>query len=128
MDEMHMNDILHPTSEREPDLQAFRHKTLAYWATVPEHHQSNTRQHKQIRINAAAHEITSTKGEPHLPGSYRLVTGDIYRVPLLPALLPVGASILFHTFDGSWWLDKIKQPSNVPGRYVMRSSTTQALS
>ena len=60
------------------------------------------------------------KGERHLPGSYRLVTNDVYRTRFLSAPLPIGASIWFHSFDGSWWLGQIKQPSNVLGRYVVR--------
>ena len=43
----------------------------------------------------------------------------------LPSPLPIhpsaiGASIWYHSFDGSWWLGKIKQPSDAPGRYVVR--------
>ena len=116
----HWNDILRPTWERELDLEAFRHLILAYWANGPDHHQPNTRQYQQLRINAAAREIARAKGERHLPGSYRLVTNDVYRTRFLSAPLPLGASIWFHSFDGSWWLGKIKQPSNVLGRYVVR--------
>ena len=85
-------------------------------ANGPDHHQPNTRQYQQLRINAAAREIARAKGERHLPGSYRLVTNDVYH--FLSAPLPIGASIWFHSFDGSWWLGKIKQPSNVLRRYV----------
>ena len=70
--------------------------------------------------NAAAREIVRVKGERHLSGSYRLVTNDVYRTRFLSAPLPIGASIWYHFFDGSWWLGKIKQPSNVLGRYVVR--------
>ena len=70
--------------------------------------------------NAAAREIARAKGERHLPGSYRLVTNDVYRARFLSAPLPIGASIWYHSFDGSWWLGKVKQPSNAPGRYVVR--------
>ena len=62
----------------------------------------------------------ASKGERHLPGSYRLVPNDVYRASFLSAPLPIGASIWYHFFDGSWWLGKIKQPSNVLGRYVVR--------
>ena len=34
--------------------------------------------------------------------------------------LSVGAFIWHHSFDGSWWLGKIKQPLNDCGRYVIR--------
>ena len=118
--ETHWNDILRPTWERELDLQAFRDLILAYWADGPDHHQPNTRQYQQLRINAAAREIARAKGERHPPGSYRLVTNDVYRARFLSAPLPIGASIWFHSFDGSWWLGKIKQPSNVLGRYIVR--------
>ena len=67
-----------------------------------------------------AREIARAKGERHLPGSYRLVTNDVYRARFLSAPLPIGASIWYHSFDGSWWLGKIKQPSDAPGRYVVR--------
>ena len=102
------------------DLQAFRHLILAFWANGPDNHQPNTPQYQQLRINAAAREIARAKGERHLPGSYRLVTNDGYRTRFLSAPLPIGASIWYHSFDGSWWLEKIKQPSNVRGRYVVR--------
>ena len=118
--ETHWNGILRPTWERELDLQAFRHLILAYWAKGPDHHQPNTRQYQQLRINAAARELARAKGERYLPGSYRLVTTDVYRARFLSAPLPIGASIWFHSFDGSWWLGKIKQPSDALGRYVVR--------
>ena len=102
------------------DLQAFRHLILAYWANGPDHHKPNTRQYQQLRINATAREIARANGERHLPGSYRLVTNDVYRTRFLSAPLPIGASIWYHSFIGSCWLGKIKQPSNVPGRYVVR--------
>ena len=117
--ETHWNGILRPTWERELDLQAFRHLILAYWANGPDH-QPNTRQYQQLRINAAARENARAKGERHLPDSYRLVTNDVYRTRFLSAPLPIEASIWFHSFDGSWWLGKIKQASNVLGRYVVR--------
>ena len=118
--ETHWNGILRPTWERELDLQAFRHLILAYWAKGPDHHQPNTRQYQQLRINAAARELARAKGERYLPGSYRLVTADVYRARFLSAPLPIGASIWFHSFDGSWWLGKIKQPSDALGRYIVR--------
>ena len=102
------------------DLQAFRHLILAYWVDGPNHHQPNTRQYQQLRINAAARKIARANGERHLPSSYRLVPNDVYRTRFLSAPLPIGASIWYHSFDGSWWLGKIKQSSNVHGRYVIR--------
>ena len=65
----------------------------AYWANGPDHHQPNTLQYQQLRINAAASEIARAKGERHLPGSYRLVTNDVYRARFLYAPLPIGAPI-----------------------------------
>ena len=118
--ETHWNGILRPTWEREMDLQTFRHLILAYWVNGPDHHQPNTRQYQQLRINAAAREIARANGERHLPGSYRLVPNDVYRTRFLSAPLPIGASIWYHSFDGSWWLGKIKQPPNAHGRYVIR--------
>ena len=91
--ETHWNGILRPTWEREMDLQAFRHLILAYWADGPDHHQPNTRQYQQLRINAAACEIARANGERHLPGSYRLVPNDVYRTRFLSAPLPIGVSI-----------------------------------
>ena len=99
--ETHWNGIPRPTWERELDLQAFRHLILAFWANGPDHHQPNTRQYQQLRINAAARELSRAKGERHLSGSYRLVTNDVYRTRFLSAPLPVGASIWDHFFDGS---------------------------
>ena len=93
---------------------------LSYWATEPAGHQPNTRQYQQQRINAASREIARSKGERHLPGSYRLLTDYVYRARSLSAPLPVGDSIWYHSFDGSWWLGKIKQPPNDSGRYVIR--------
>ena len=49
-----------PTSERELELQAFKSKIFAYWASGPDHHQPNIRQYQQMRMNAAAREIAST--------------------------------------------------------------------
>ena len=118
--EIHWDGLLRPTWERELDLQAFRHHILSYWATTPAQHQPNTRQYQRQRINTASREITRSKGERHLPGSYRLLTDDVYRTRFLSAPLPIGASIWYHSFDGSWWLGKIKQPPNDSGHYVIR--------
>ena len=115
--ETHWDGLLHPTWERELDLQAFRHHILTYWTAGPTQHQPHTCQYQQLRINAAAREIARTKGERHLPGSYRLVTDDVYRARFLSAPLPVGASIWYHSFNGSWWLGKVNQPPNDSGRY-----------
>ena len=105
--ETHWNGILRPTWERK----ASRHFILTYWANGPDHHQPNTRQYQQLRINAAALEIARAKGERHLPGSYRLVSN---RTRFLSAHLPIGASIWYHFFDGFWWLGKINQPLQCP--------------
>ena len=102
------------------DLQVFRHLILAYWANGTEHHQPQTRQYQQLRINAAAREIARVNGERHLRGSYRLVTNDLYRTRFLSTPLPIEASTWYHSFDGSWWFGKTKQPSNVLGRYDVR--------
>ena len=88
---------------------------LGEWPRPPPTH---TRQYQQLRINAG--EIARANGKCHLPGSYRLVTNDIYRTRFLSAPLPIGASIWYHSFDGSWWLGKSKQPSNALGRYAVR--------
>ena len=106
--------------ENENWIQAFRHLILAYWENGPDLHQPNTRQYQQLRINAAAREIADAKGERHLPGSHQLGTNDVYRTRFLSTPLPIGASIWFHSFHGSSWHGKIKQPSNVLGRYVVR--------
>ena len=69
--ETHWNVILHPTWERELDLQAFRHLILAYGADGPDHHQLDTRQYQQLRIDAAAREIPHAKGN----ATSRVLTG-----------------------------------------------------
>ena len=102
------------------DLQAFRHKILAYWASGPDHRKPNTRHYQQLRINAASREIARAKGERYLPGAYRLVTADVYRARFSTSLLPTRASVWYHSFDGSWWLGKVKQASDIPGRYIIR--------
>ena len=108
-----------PPGNESFDLQALRHHILTYWAAGPTQHQPHTRQYQQLRMNAAAREIVRAKGERHLPGSYRLVSDDGYRACFLYASLPVGASVWYHSFGGSWWLGKIKQPPNDSGRYVI---------
>ena len=118
--ETHWKGILRPTWERELDLQAFRPIILAYWASSPDHRQPNTRQYQQLRTNAAAREIARAKGERCLPGAYHLVTTDVYRNRFAADPLPTGASVWYHSFDGSWWLGKIKQTSDTPGRYIIR--------
>ena len=118
--ETHWDDLLRPTWERELDLQAFRRHILSYWATEPAQHQSYTRQYQQLHVNAAVREIARPKGERHLPGSYRLIRDDAYRARFLSAPLPIGASIWYHSFDGSCGLGKVKQPPNDSGRYVIR--------
>ena len=98
------------------DSQAFRPLIFAHWASGPDHHQSNTRQYQQLRNNEPAHKIARAKGERYLPGAYQLVTPRISTAPL-----PTGASVWYHSFDGSWCLGKIKQASDVvPGRYIIR--------
>ena len=106
--ETHWNRLLRPTWEHELGLQAFRHRILTYWAAGSTQHQPHARQYQQLRINAAARQIARTKGERHLPGSYRLVSNDVYRARFMSDPL-VGASIWYHSFDGSWWLGKVKQ-------------------
>ena len=119
--ETHWDGLLRPTWERELDLQAFRNRILTYWAAGPTQHQPPTLQYQQLRINVAAREIAHTKGERYLPGSYRLVSDDVYRARFMSDTLPIGASIWYHSFDGSWWsLGKVKQPLNDRGRYVIR--------
>ena len=108
------------TWERELDLQAFRRHILSYWTTKLTKTQPHTRQYQQQRINAASREIARSKVERLLPGSYRLLTDDVCRGRFLSAPLPIGASIWYHFFDGSWWLGKVKQPPNDSGRYVIR--------
>ena len=75
---------------------------------------------RELRINAASREIARAKDERYLPGAYPLVTADVYRVRFSTAPLPTGASVWYHSFDGSWWLGKIKQASDAPGRYIIR--------
>ena len=118
--EIHWDGPPRPTWEQELDLQAFRHHILSYWATEHAQHQPNTRQYQQQRINAASHEIARSKGERHLPGSYRLLTDDVYRARFLSAPLSIGAYICYHSFDGFWWLGKVKQSPNDSERYAMR--------
>ena len=118
--ETQRDSILRPAWERELDLQAFRHHILSYWAAGPAQHQPHTRQYQQLRIAAAAREIARSKGERHLPGSYRLVADNVYHARFRAAPLPIGASIWYHSFDGSWWLGKIKQPPDSSGRDIIR--------
>ena len=118
--ETHWDGLLRPTWERELDLQAFRSHILTYWAARTTQHQPHTRRYQQLRINAAAREIARRKGERYLPGSYRLVSDDIYRARFMVDTLPIGTSIWYHSFDGSWWLGKVKQPPNDRGHYVIR--------
>ena len=118
--ETHWDNILRPTWERELDLQAFRHHIISYWAAGPAQYQPHTRQYQQLRIAAAAREITRSKGERHLLGSYRLVADNVYHARFRAAPLPIGAFIWYHFFDGSWWLGKIKQPPDNSGRYIIR--------
>ena len=75
--ETHWDSILRPTWERELDLQALRHHILSCWAAGPAQHQPHTRQYQQLRIAAAARKIARSKGERHLPGSYRLVADNV---------------------------------------------------
>lgn len=78
------------TWEREFDRQPFRHQILAYLASGPDHRQTNT-----------SCTSTPTKGERHLPGSYQLITADVYRARVLSAPLPIGAFAWYHSYDGS---------------------------
>ena len=107
--ETHWDSLLRPSWERELDLQAFHHHIISYWAAGPAQHQPHTRHYQQLRVNVAASEIARSKGERHLPGSHSLITDDVYRARFLTAPLPFGASIWYHSFDGSLWLGKIKQ-------------------
>lgn len=38
----------------------------------------------------------------------------------MPGLLSIGAFTWYHSFDGFWCLGKLKERSNIPGRYVIR--------
>ena len=118
--ETHCNGLLRPMWGRELDLRTFRLHILSYWAARLVQHQPDTRQYHQLRINAAAREIARSQDERHLPGSYRLVTDDVYLTRFLFAPLPTGASIWYHSFGGFWWLGKVKQLPNDSGRYVIR--------
>ena len=116
----HWDALFRPTWKRELDLQAFCRHILSYWVAGPAQHQPHTRQYQQRRINAARRKIARSKGEGHLPGSYRLITDDVYRARFLSAPLPIGPFTWYHSFDGSWWLRKVKQPPNDSGCYVIR--------
>ena len=118
--ETQLDDLLRPTRERELELQAFCRHIFSYWANEPAQPQPHTRKYQQQRINAASREIARSKGERHLLGSYRLPTDDVYRARFLSAPLPIGASTWYHSFYGSWWIGKVKQPPNDSGRYVIR--------
>ena len=126
--ETHWKGLLRPTWERELDLQTFCSKILAYWASGPDHRQLNKRHFQQLHINAAAREIARARGERYLSRSYHLVSADVYCARFSAAPLPIGASVWYHSFDGCWWLGKVKQPSDVPGRYVIRFLDTPTLS
>ena len=104
--ETHWDSLLRPTWERELGLQACRHHILSFWAARPAQHQPHTRQYQQLRNNAAARKIARSKGERHLPDSYRLIADSISHARFRTAPLPIGASIWYHSFDSSWWLDK----------------------
>ena len=73
-----------------------------------------------MRINAAARELARTREERHLPAPYSLVPEEVYRSRFLPTRLPPGALFLFHSFNGSWWLGKISQPTDTRKPYVVR--------
>ena len=118
--ETQWDDLLPPTWERKFALRAFRRPILSYCAIEPAQHQPHTRKYQQQRINETSREIARSKGERHLPGSYRLLTDDVYRARFLSAPLPIGVSIWYHSFHGSWWLGKVKQPPNDSGRYVIQ--------
>lgn len=101
------------------DLQAFHYHAVAYSSTGSAHHQLNTLQYHLLRIQAAARKPTRAKGEHHRPGSYRLVSDDVYRARNFSLQFPIEASIWYHSLYGSWRLGKIKPPSDVPGHYVV---------
>ena len=92
--ETHWKGILRLTWERELDLQAFRPKLLAYWASGPDHRQPNTRQYQQLRINATLPPGSLPPRNSsclscllfHSPSSYR----NLRLVSLLRRLLVAG--------------------------------------
>ena len=102
--ETHWKGVIRPIWERELDLQAFRYKILAFWASGPDHRQPNTRYYQQLRINATAREIARPKGDLYLPGSSRLVSSDVI-VPTSPQPpFPLGplSGITPSTAPGGW--------------------------
>ena len=111
---------LHHMETRALYLQAFRRQILSYWAAGPAQYEPHTRQYHDLLISKAAREIARRKDERYLPGLYRLITGNIYRARFLSAPLPIGAFTWYHSFDGSWWLGKVKQQPIVLGRYIIR--------
>ena len=72
-------------------------------------------------MNAATREISRAKGDRYFPGSYRLVTADVYRVgvPRPPYIPEPPSGIIPSTTPGGY--GKIKQASDVPERYILRS-------
>ena len=69
----------------------------------------------QPRARSPAPKVNATS---RVPTDSLLTTSTAFALyPLLCLLEP---PFWFHPFDGSWWLGKIKQPSNVLGRYVVR--------
>ena len=126
MYEINWKGFLRHTWERELDLQTFcatfssTGPILSYWASAPDQRQPHARQYQQMRISAAARELARAKGERHLPGSNHLVTADVYRSHFISAPLPIGASIWYHSFNGSRWLGKVTQHTAVPGQHIIR--------
>ena len=82
--ETHWKGILRPTWERELDLQAFRPKILAYWASGPDHRQPNT----QGNINSYAPPVSSPVLKANATSQGHTTSSRLMSiVPALPQLL-----------------------------------------
>lgn len=75
---------------------------LSYWASRPDHDQPNTS--TQPTARSLAPKVNATF-RALIVSSMTVSTMLIFR----SSPLPVGASILYYSFNGSWWLGKTKQ-------------------
>ena len=117
--------FLSPSWERERDLQHHRLHILRYWTGTPSQHRHTNRLYRQMRIGAANHELSRSRGERFLSPGYCFVPRTLWLRSFSSLTLPAEVHLWYKARNGLWWLGKIanRAPADTSSAdsYIVRS-------
>ena len=103
----HWDGLLSPFWEHKWDLQHHRLHTLRYWSGTTSQHRQTNRLCRQIRIGAAHHELSRSRGDFYLAPGYRLVPHTLSLRRFISSTRPVGEHLWRKACNVLWWLGKV---------------------